>query len=251
MWAFLYTLASPKTFYRYSKRIAKVCYSLSLLSFLIGIVWALVFAPSDYQQGDAFRIIYIHVPAAFLSLFVYAFMSFQAVLLLVWRIKLSGHVLKNAAAFGATMTLLALVTGAIWGKPMWGTWWVWDARLTSELILLFIYLGVLSFFNVINDFDKGARLAALFTLVGFIDIPIIHYSVNWWNTLHQGATVASFDKPKIALSMLYPLLVMIFAFMNYFVALLMTRTREDILLRERKARWAKPIIGALLNESRD
>ena len=196
MWKFLYSLGSPKYFYRLSGKMSSICYALSLSLFIVGLVWGLVFAPADYQQGDAFRIIYIHVPAAFLSMFIYGFMTFLAVLVTIWRIKIAGIMLKNSAVIGAFMTLIALVTGAIWGKPMWGTWWIWDARLTSELVLLFIYIGLLSLFNSISNYDKAVRLMALMTFIGVLDLPIIHYSVYWWNTLHQGQTLTVFEKPK-------------------------------------------------------
>lgn len=242
MWKYLYALASPKQFYAIANRFTRLLYPFSLLAFLMGSGWALFIAPSDYQQGDAFRIIYIHVPAAFLSLFIYAFICFQAVLLLVWRIKLSGLVLKNAAVLGAWMTLITLVTGAIWGKPMWGTWWIWDARLTSELVLLFIYLGLIALFNAMPTYDKGIRAMAFMALVGFIDLPIIHYSVYWWNTLHQGQTLSVFAKPTIALPMLYPLLVMISAFISYFFALLFERVRDELLWLERRAQWVRQMV---------
>lgn len=244
MWSFLYTLASPKRFYELSKVFSTIAYAVSFAAFCIGLVWALFIAPPDYQQGDAFRIIYLHVPAAFLSLFIYGWMSFLSVLILVWRIKLAGLVLKNAAGIGASMTLLALVTGSIWGKPMWGTWWIWDARLTSELVLLFIYLGILALHSAIAQSDRAIKAMAMMTLVGLIDIPIIHYSVYWWNTLHQGATISALAKPKIAPSMLYPLLVMLFAFISYFIGLLLSRTRDELLLTEKHSRWVKQIIQA-------
>lgn len=242
MWKFLYSLGSPKYFYRFAGRMSAFCYALSLCLFIIGLVWGLFIAPADYQQGDAFRIIYIHVPAAFLSMSIYAFMTFLAVLVTIWRIKIAGIMLKNSAVIGASMALIALVTGSIWGKPMWGTWWIWDARLTSELVLLFIYIGLLALFNAISNYDKAVRLMALMTFVGVIDLPIIHYSVYWWNTLHQGQTLTIFEKPKIALSMLYPLLIMIGAFMSYFVALVLQRSRDELLLREKKSRWIKPVL---------
>lgn len=242
MWKFLYALASPQYFYRFSGRLSLICYALSALLFAIGLVWALGFAPKDYQQGDAFRIIYLHVPAAFLSLFIYGFMTFLAVLLTIWRIKLAGILLKNAAVIGAWMTFITLLTGALWGKPMWGTWWIWDARLTSELILLFIYLGLLALYHAIPNQDKALRMMALMTFVGVLDLPIIHYSVYWWNTLHQGQTLTVFARPKIAMPMLYPLLIMISAFMTYFIALLMGRARDELLWREKKSKWVRKIL---------
>ena len=242
MWKFLYSLASPQYFYQFAKKWSAIAYAIFMVLFAIGLYWALVYAPKDYQQGDAFRIIYLHVPSAFMSMFIYGFMTFQAGLLLIWRIKLSGIMLKNAAFVGAWMTFMALLTGSIWGKPMWGTWWIWDARLTSELILLFIYLGILAIYQAINDQDKAARAMALMTLIGVIDLPIIHYSVYWWNTLHQGQTLTVFAKPKIAGSMLYPLLIMILAFMTYFVALVLSRAKDDLLWRERKSKWVNAYI---------
>ena len=206
------------------------------------MIWGLFFAPVDYQQGDAYRIIYLHVPAAFLSMSILGLMTFWAVLLTVWRIKVAGIMLKNAAVIGAWMTFLALVTGAIWGKPMWGTWWIWDARLTSELVLLFIYISMLALFHSVSNYDKALRLMAYLTFIGVLDLPIIHYSVYWWNTLHQGQTLTVFEKPKIASSMLYPLLIMIVAFMSYFLALVLDRARNELLWRDKKSRWVKALV---------
>ena len=242
MWKFLYSLASPKLFYRFSGRLSALCYVLSIVLFSVGLVWGLFYAPMDYQQGDAFRIIYLHVPAAFLSMFIYGFMTFLAILLTIWRIKIAGIMLKNAALIGAWMTFIALITGSIWGKPMWGTWWIWDARLTSELVLLFIYIGMLALFNAVSNYDKSLRLMAFMTFIGVLDLPIIHYSVYWWNTLHQGQTLTVFEKPKIASAMLYPLLIMIGAFMSYFVALVLDRARNELLWRDKKSRWVKAIL---------
>ena len=247
MWKFLYSLASPQYFYRFSGRLAKWSMVVFGCFFSIGLVWALWFAPLDYQQGDAYRIIYLHVPAAFLSLFIYGFMTFSAALLIVWRIKLAGLMLKNAAVLGAWMTFITLVTGALWGKPMWGTWWIWDARLTSELVLLFIYIGLLALYNAVPNKDKAARLIAFMTFVGVLDLPIIHYSVYWWNTLHQGQTLTLFAKPKIASAMLWPLLLMILAFISYFIAAVMSRARAELLWRERKAKWVKALVQEVNN----
>lgn len=242
MWKLLYQLASPKTFYRLSGRfIPGLVFSASFL-LLIGLVWGLVFAPADYQQGDAFRIIYVHVPCAFLSMSLYAGMAFLALLLLVWRIKLAGLMLTIVAQTGACMAFLALVTGSIWGKPMWGTWWVWDARLTSELILLFLYAAILATGNAYQNKEQGDKIIAILTLVGLVDLPIIHYSVYWWNTLHQGATLSLFSKPKIDASMLYPLLLTLMGFAVYCVAVILLRARNELLLRERRQTWVKELI---------
>lgn len=246
MWSFLYQLASPKRFYELSLWFIRCAFVISFVSFLIGLYCALFVVPSDYQQGDAFRIIYLHVPAAFLSLMTYTAMSFLSFLILVWRIKLAGVVLKNAATFGFCMTFIALVTGSIWGKPMWGTWWIWDARLTSELVLLFIYLGIIVLAQSIKVEDRQIKALAMMTLVGLVDVPIIHYSVYWWNTLHQGATLSLVEKPKIASDMLYPLLLLIVAFIAFGVGFVLSRTRDDLMWRDKRSQWVK---DKLLEES--
>ncbi|WP_058469863.1 heme ABC transporter permease [Legionella jordanis] len=239
MWKFLYQMASPKTFFQLTKPWLGWLGYAALLFLTLGFLWGLLFAPADYQQGDAFRIIYLHVPSAFLSMALYTWMGFLAVLLLVWRIKMAGLVLGIAAQVGAVMTFIALLTGAIWGKPMWGTWWVWDARLTSELILLFLYLAILATKDSFQNKEQGDKIAAILTLVGLIDLPIIHYSVYWWNTLHQGATLTLFAKPKIAAPMLYPLLFSIIGFFLYAFWLILHKTRSELLIRERRHDWLK------------
>lgn len=243
MWKLLYQLASPKTFYDWTGRLLPWL-TVSMLGFLsLGIVWGLAFAPPDYQQGDAFRIIYVHVPCAFLSMALYAAMSFLAILLLVWRIKLAGLLLTLCAQLGAWMAFLALITGSLWGKPMWGTWWIWDARLTSELLLFFLYAAILATANAYQRQPQGDKVIAILTLVGFIDLPIIHYSVFWWNTLHQGATLSVFAKPKIAPSMLYPLLCTLLGFALYCMVVILAKARNELLLRERQQSWVKQIIN--------
>jgi heme exporter protein C len=243
MWNFIYQLASPKSFYRISGTILPWLKCSTLALFAVGILWALIVAPADYQQGDAFRIIYLHVPAAFMSLAIYAYMAFLAVLVLVWRIKMASLLIPQCAFIGAIMTFLALVTGSIWGKPMWGTWWIWDARLTSELVLLFLYLGILGTNSAILRQSQAQKAVAILTLVGFVDIPIIHYSVYWWNTLHQGASLSLMAKPKIAAPMLYPLIVMIFGFFSYFLLSLILLARIQVLQKERKSRWVQKLIA--------
>lgn len=243
MWKLLYQLASPKIFYQLTGRILPWLGTSALLVLITGLVWGLIFAPPDYQQGDAFRIIYVHVPCAFLSMSIYAAMGFLAVLLLVWRIKLAGLMLTVCAQTGACMAFLALVTGSIWGKPMWGTWWVWDARLTSELILLFLYAAIIATGNAYQNKEQSDKIVAILTLVGLIDLPIIHYSVYWWNTLHQGSTLSVFEKPKIAASMLYPLLVTLVGFSLYCLVVILLRARNEVLLRERRQTWVKALIS--------
>ena len=240
---FLYRFVSPKTFYYQSVSIIYAAFVLSLTLFIIALGWGLFIAPPDYQQGDAFRIIYLHVPAAFLSLATYGVMSFLAILLLVWRIKLAAIVLKSALSFGFLMTLLTLLTGSLWGKPMWGTWWIWDARLTSELLLRFIYLGLMAVTNTLRPASRAHRALAVMTLVGVIDLPIIHYSVSWWSTLHQGASLSLMAKPKIALPMLYPLLVMLAAYVSFGIGVVLMRSRYELLWSERSQRWVQKAIG--------
>ncbi|KTD47359.1 heme exporter protein CcmC [Legionella rubrilucens] len=242
MWKFLYQLASPRNFYQLTQRWLPVLGGSVLLTLLPGLVWGLFFAPPDYQQGDAFRIIYVHVPAAFLSMSLYAWMAFLAVLLLVWRIKLAGLMLSVAAQLGAVMAFLALATGSIWGKPMWGAWWVWDARLTSELILLLLYIAILAIRSAFSDSERGDRVIAILTLVGLVDLPIIHYSVYWWNTLHQGSTLSVFAKPKIAAPMLYPLLLSLLGFTLYALWIILHKARNELLLRERRQQWVRELV---------
>lgn len=242
MWKILYQLASPKLFYQLTKSWLPWLGAAALFFLTLGIVWGLVFAPPDYQQGDAFRIIYVHVPSAFMSMALYGWMGFLALLLLVWRIKMAGLFIGIAAQIGASMALLALVTGSIWGRPMWGTWWVWDARLTSELILLLLYLAILATRSAFHNKDQSDKIIAILTLVGLVDLPIIHYSVYWWNSLHQGSTLSVFAKPKIAASMLYPLLLTLLGFVFYCAWLILHKARYELLVRECRQRWVKSII---------
>lgn len=242
MWNFLYKLASPKYYFNLSNKIIPIVTILATLSIAIAFIWGLGLAPRDYQQGDAFRLIYIHVPAAFLSMALYGFMSFLSILLLVWRIKLAGIFIKATAKTGAWFALLALITGSIWGKPMWGAWWVWDARLTSELILLVIYFAIIAVISAINDNKKSDNVAAIITLVGLIDLPIIHYSVYWWNTLHQGSTILVLGKPKIHSSMLYPLLLALFGFVSFAITIILMRANNEVLWREKRQSWVKQLM---------
>ena len=242
MHRFFHELASPPHFYRLAGRLGP-WFGWTGAALIAGSAWAgLAWAPPDYQQGDGFRIIYVHVPSAWMSLFVYVLMATAAAIGLVWRIKLAHAVAAGCAPIGASFTFLALATGSIWGKPMWGTWWVWDARLTSELILLFLYAGYMALRASIDDLQRADRASAVLALVGVINVPIIHYSVIWWNTLHQGPTVTRLDTPAIAASMLVPLLTMTVGFMCYFAAVLMTRVRGELLARERHARWVREIV---------
>lgn len=235
---------SPPHFYRLAAILTPWFYIPAILLLLAGAYGGLVVAPPDYQQGDGFRIIYVHVPSAYLSTLVYAVMAAASAIGLIWRMKLAHAVAAAAAPIGAWFTFLALVTGAIWGKPMWGAYWVWDPRLTSELILLFLYIGYMSLRGAFDDRDKGDRASALLALVGVVNLPIIHYSVIWWSSIHQGPTIKKLDAPSITGDMLWPLLVMILAFTLIFAALLLQRVRAEVLDRERNTRWVLDIMGA-------
>jgi len=242
---FFHKMASPPWFYRISGKLIPWVGAACVLLLLYGLYGGLVLAPADYQQGDSFRIIYIHVPAAWMSLFIYVLMAVCGVITLVWRMKMAEVVLIASAPVGAAFTFLALVTGSIWGKPMWGTWWVWDGRLTSELILLFLYLGVIALHNAIEDRQTAAKAVAILAIVGVVNVPIIHYSVEWWATLHQGPTITKLDKPSIHVDMLIPLLVMAVAFKLYYVTAMLMRARVELLERERNSKWVKELVGEL------
>ena len=241
MFLWFHKLGSAPHFYRIAGQWIPWLGALFALLLVAGLYGGLVLAPPDYQQGDSYRIIFIHVPSAWMSLFIYLVMASCGLVIVVWRMKLAEVVLISSAPIGASFTFLALVTGSLWGKPMWGTWWVWDARLTSELILLFLYLGVIGLHNAIEDKRVAARAVAILAIVGVVNIPIIHYSVEWWNSLHQGPTVTKFDKPSIHWSMLIPLLLMALAFQVYYVLALFRRCRTELLQRERNSKWVEEI----------
>jgi heme exporter protein C len=226
----LTSLANPSRFMAFAGRALPWLAALATISFVVGL-WLAFTAPEDYQQGETVRIMYLHVPCAWLSLLVYSVMSVSALGALVWRHPLAEVSMKAAAPIGCAFTFLCLVTGSLWGKPMWGAWWVWDARLTSVLVLLLIYLGILAIWNAIEDQGHAARVAAIATLVGFVNIPIVKFSVEWWNTLHQGASVFTLDGPKIAPEIFLPLLVMACAFTLLYVALHLASMRNQILRR--------------------
>ena len=237
MWTWFHRLASPPTFYRLADRYSPWLAVLSLLLIGYGLVGGLWLAPPDYQQGDAFRIIYVHVPAAWLSLSGYVAMAAAAAVAIIWRIKLAECVVVAIAPVGASFTALALITGMLWGKPMWGKYWVWDARLTSELVLLFLYLGVLGLNRAFEDPRAGARACGLLALIGVVNVPIIYFSVRWWNTLHQGASVSLTKAPSMAQTMLWGMLLMSLCYWMYSIAMALTRLRAIILEREAHAEW--------------
>jgi len=239
-----YKYASPKNFYPLAGQLIPWLAGATAVFLLIGLYLGLFVAPPDYQQGESYRIMFVHVPSAWMSLFVYVLMAGSAGVGLVWNIKLADMLAGACAPIGASFTLLALVSGSLWGKPMWGAWWVWDARLTSELILLFLYLGFMALQASIDDPRRQARASAVLALVGVINIPIIHFSVQWWNTLHQAASVSKIGAPSIHPSMLTPLLLMALAFQLYFFTVVLLRMRNTILLRERHAAWVKEAVQA-------
>ena len=242
MFNWLHKYSSPKYFYDVSMPISWWSAVICVILLLAGLYGGLVYAPPDYQQGDGFRIIYIHVPSAWMSLFIYMIMAGAGATSLIWHVKIADVVARSSAPLGASFTFLTLVSGSIWGKPMWGTWWVWDARLTSELILLFLYLGYIALQSAFSDRRVAARAGAILALVGVINIPIIHYSVEWWSTLHQGPTVTKLSAPSIDASMLIPLLFMALAFMAYYLSVMLVRARSEILEYECNTVWVKQLV---------
>ncbi len=233
----LYKYAAPQHFYQLSRRLTPWLGGAAGLLLLAGLVGGLWLAPPDYQQGESFRIIYVHVPSAWMSLFVYMVLAAAGITGLVWKVKVADALARASAPLGAAFTFLALATGSLWGKPMWGAWWVWDARLTSELILLFLYLGYIALQGAIEDRRMAARAGAVLAIIGLINIPIIHYSVEWWSTLHQGPTITRFDAPAIHISMLIPLLIMALGFKLYYAANVLVRMRCELLESERNSAW--------------
>ncbi len=230
---------SPKWFYAMSRPWSFWLGWLAAALLVTAIVWGLMFAPIERLQGNSYRIIFIHVPSAFLSQAIYAAIAVMGLVGMVWRIKLAFYAAKQCIPIGASMALLALATGAIWGKPTWGAWWVWDARLTSMLVLLMLYLGLWALHNAMERPESGDRAAAILALVGVVNLPIIKFSVEWWNTLHQPATLKFTEAPPMHPMMLTPLLMAILGFFLATAALVLIRTRLEILNRERKAGWAR------------
>jgi len=229
--------ASPATFYPLAGRLAPWFFVAAALFTVAGVYVGFFVAPTDAQQGEAYRIIFIHVASAWLSMFLYIIMAFWAGVGLAFNTRLSSMMASAVAPTGALMTFIALWTGALWGKPMWGAWWVWDARLTSELILLFLYLGFLSLQAAIDDPRRADKAGAVIALVGVVNVPIIYFSVKWWNTLHQGASVSLTRSPSMAATMLIGMLLMALGFWMYSIAATLLRARCIILERERNSEW--------------
>ncbi len=225
----MHFLANPGRFVRIADRVLPWVSVLAVLLIAAGLGLGLFVAPEDYQQGDTVRIMYVHVPSAWMALFVYLVVASASASGLIWRHPLAFVIAQSAAPVGAAFTFLALVTGSLWGKPMWGTWWVWDGRLTSVLILFFIYLGYMALAEAFDDRKRGQQMAAILGVVGVVILPIIKFSVDWWSTLHQPASVFRLDGPTIHAQMLWPLLVMALGFTAYFVAILLVRVKQQVL----------------------
>jgi heme exporter protein C len=233
----LYRFSSPATFYSLAGQLARWFAVAAVVLAVIGLWIGFGLAPTDAQQGEAYRIIFIHVPAAWMSMFIYLVMAGWCILALSFNTRLSAMMAQALAPTGALMTFIALWTGALWGRPTWGTYWAWDARMTSELILLFLYFGVIALRNAIDDPRRADRACAVLTIVGAVNVPIIYFSVQWWNTLHQGSSVSFTAAPRMAMIMLAGMLVMTFAAWFYTIAVALWRVRAIILERERGAPW--------------
>ncbi|MDX1379603.1 MAG: heme ABC transporter permease [Xanthomonadales bacterium] len=236
----IHRFGSPPWFYTFARRTAPWLWLVFAALTAVGLYLGLVRAPADYLQGESVRIMYIHVPAAWMSMMIYAVMAAWGFIALVWRVRICEVLMMSSAPIGAAFTLVALVTGSLWGRPTWGTYWVWDARLTSELVLLFLYLGAMGLYAAIEEPRRAARATALLVLVGVINLPIIHYSVVWWNTLHQGASV-SVTGSSIQASMLWPLLIMAVATKFYWLAGTLDRARLRLLEQDRRKAWVREL----------
>ena len=238
-WTWFHRLASPPHIYRIAGTLTPWFAWPAGLLIITALYAGLVLAPPDYQQGEGFRIIYVHAPSAWLSVMVYGVMAGAAAVGLIWRMKVAHAVAASCAGVGAWFTVVSLLTGMLWGKPMWGTYWVWDPRLTAQLILLFLYLGYMGLRAGIDDLGRADRASAVLAIIGVINIPIIRYSVEWWNSIHQAPSVMKMDRPSMPMDMLLPLLMMLLGFTLYFAAVLLVRLRAEILRRERSAAWLK------------
>ena len=234
---------SPPTFDRFADRWTPWAFLIAFLGLAIGMYGALYSVPADYQQGENFRILYIHVPSAWMSLFIFVAMAAQSFIALVWRIKLCEILAMASAPVGAAFTVITLVTGSIWGKPTWGTWWTWDPRLTSELVLLFLYVGVMGLNGAIEDRRAAARAAGFLALLGVINVPIVHFAVQWWNTLHQGTTIRLLGPSKMDASMMWPLLATVIGTKAWYIGSLLQRARAMNLEQESAKDWARAAAG--------
>ncbi|MFM8481532.1 MAG: heme ABC transporter permease CcmC [Gammaproteobacteria bacterium] len=238
-WTWFHKFGSPPHIYRIAGSLAPWFGWPAGLLIIAALYAGLVLAPPDYQQGDGFRIIYVHAPSAWLSVMIYGVMATAAAIGLIWRMKVAHAAAASCAGIGAWFTVVSLITGMLWGKPMWGTYWVWDPRLTAQLVLLFLYLGYMGLRSGIDDLGRADRASAVLAIVGVINIPIIRYSVEWWNSIHQAPSVMKMDRPSMPMDMLAPLLMMLLGFTLYFAAVMLVRLRAEILRREHSASWVK------------
>jgi len=241
IYLFFHKTGSPPWFYSFSGKLIPWLWVGFAVLTAIGLYQGLLIAPADYQQGESVRIMYIHVPAAWMSMMIYGLMAIWGFIALVWRIRIMEVLIISSAPVGAAFTIIALVTGSLWGRPTWGTYWVWDARLTSELVLLFLYFGVIALYNSYDEPRKAARAASLMSIVGAVNLPIIHFSVEWWNTLHQGSSIGTSGN-SIDVSMLWPLLYMAIAFKLYYGANLLSRARVTLLKQDHRKRWVQDML---------
>jgi heme exporter protein C len=239
----LFRYASPATFYPLAGRLQAPFALLALALAAAGLAIGFLVAPTDAQQGEGYRIIFVHVPASWMAMFLYCVMAFWAAVGLAFNIRLASMMASALAPTGAMFALLSLVTGSLWGKPMWGTWWVWDARLTSTLILLFLYLGFIALQSAIDDPRRADKAGAILALVGVVNVPVIYFSVKWWNTLHQGASVSLTRAPSMAQTMLWAMLLMALAFWMYAVAVALARVRNLLLEREAQTEWVQHAVA--------
>lgn len=235
--------SSPATFYPVAGRLAPIFWVLAIVLIAYGLYMSFFVAPTDYKQGEGYRIIFIHVPASWMSMFIYVIMAAWSAIGLVFNTRLSFMMARALAPTGAMFAFISLWTGSFWGKPMWGAWWVWDARITSELILLFLYFGYMALVGAIDDRRRADRAGAILLLVGVVNIPIIYFSVKWWNTLHQGATVKMNGQTSMDETMLWTMLIMALGFWAYSIAVAMVRVRSIMLEREHDAQWVRDMIG--------
>jgi heme exporter protein C len=235
---------SPPNFDRFCARWSPLAFVLAFLTLAVGVWGGLAAVPADANQGENFRILYIHVPSAWMSLFIYGVMAVQAFIALVWRIKACEILAMASAPVGAAFTAITLATGSIWGRPTWGTWWEWDPRLTSELVLLFIYFGVMGLYAAIEDRRAAARAASFLALIGVVNVPIVHFAVNWWNTLHQGATIRLFGPSTIDSSMVWPLVLTVVGTKAWYIGSLLQRARAMNLEQEAGKDWVRGLADA-------
>ena len=238
---FFHQFASPKSYFAIANKFVKPFMSFFFLLYISALVWGLFFTPPDVVQGDSYRIIYMHVPASFMAQILFVVMAITSAVFLIWKLKLAAYVSKSIAPIGAIVTFFALFSGSIWGIPTWGTWWQWDARITSTLILFIMYLGLISLHASFENKDKADKFFSVLVLIGVVNIPIIKKSVDWWSTLHQSASITLTSKPAIDPLMLYPLMFSIFSFVGLIFGLVILSSQKEILKREKYKSWVKNI----------